>query len=334
MTRGRSLWSRALLVAGVLCAAPSAPAAEPHRVALVLSTSPIAEMTGPAPAHPGVRAFIDELRALGYVEGRNLVLERRTAGGRIDRYASMIGELVALNTEVIAMAGNNAHYLAARTATAKVPIVMVGSSRPDKVGLVASLARPGGNVTGLTVEGGPEIEAKRLQMLKQALPAIRRVAYLGTKALWQSAYAEAARRAADTLGIELVHVEHTPGDYEHAFEILVRDRPDALLASFSAETYAQREPIVAFVRRARLPAMFPYAEMAESGGLMSYGVSAPALFRGAARYVDKILKGASPADLPVEQPSTYDLVLNLEVARSLGVRLAPELLLQASRILQ
>jgi putative ABC transport system substrate-binding protein len=331
--RRRFLASAVLLFSVLFCGAAGALATE-HRVAFILSTSPIAEMGGRDPVHPGLRAFIDELRVLGYAEGRNLVLERRTAEGKTDRYPAIVSELVALKTEVIAMAGNNSHYLAAKRATGAIPIVMVASSQPEKVGLVASLARPGGNVTGLTVEGGPQIEAKRLQILKQAMPTARRVDYLGTKQSWQSAYAQAARGAAEALGVELLHVEHTPTDYAAAFASMERDRPDAVFASFTAETFAQRAAIVAFLRKSGLPGIFPYREMAEAGGLMSYGVNALSLFRRAAHYVDKILQGANPADLPVEQPSTYDLVINLKAAKALGLTIPPAMLLQASEVIQ
>jgi putative tryptophan/tyrosine transport system substrate-binding protein len=204
----------------------------------------------------------------------------------------------------------------------------------EKAGLVASLARPGGNLTGLTIDISPEIEAKRLELLKAAIPTLRRIAYLGTNAAWESAATQALRRAARLFGVEVLHVEHIPTDYGAAFAAVTRLQPDAIFASYTPETYAHRQSIAEFALKHRLPGMYPYQEMAEAGGLMSYGMSVPDLFRLSAHYVDKILKGAKPADLPIEQPTKFELVINRRTANALGLDLPQSLLLRADRVVE
>lgn len=305
-----------------------------RRVALILTTSPISEMAGPEPVHPGVKAFLRELRALGYTEGQNILIERRSAEGHFDRFPSIVRELIGLKTDVIVTPGMTLLYPQVKDAPGSVPIVMVTSQEPDKVGLVASLARPGGNVTGLTVNIDPEIEGKRLELLKEAVPRLRRVAYIGTKTLWESSGAQALRRAGSALGVDIVHVEHTPTDYTAAFATIERQRPDAIFASTSTETFANRQVIGEFALKARIPGMFPHSEIAEAGGLMSYGVNVPDLFRRSAHYVDRILKGARPADLPIERPTKFDLVVNQRTAKELGLSIPQSLLQRADRVIE
>lgn len=323
---------------GVLVAFPPLVLAQQarklHRVALILTTSPISEMAGSEPVHPGTRAFLQELLARGYIEGQNILVERRSAEGHSERFPSIVRELVSLKTDVIVTAGGDSHIRQVKNAAGTVPIVMLDSVEPDKAGLVASLARPGGNVTGLTITIDPEIEAKRLELLKEAIPSIRRVAYIGTKAAWESPGAQSLRRVASAFRVEISHVEHTPTDYTTAFATIVRQRPDAIFASFSSETFANRRTLGEFALRAKLPGMFPFSEIAEAGGLMSYGMSVPDLFRRAAQYVDSILKGARPADLPVERPRKFDLVLNQRAAKHLGLSIAQSLLLRVDRVIE
>ncbi|MEW6687798.1 MAG: ABC transporter substrate-binding protein [Pseudomonadota bacterium] len=281
-----------------------------------------------------MRVFLEELRRLGHVEGEGLIVERRSAEGRFERFGEIVAGLAAMRTEVIVCAGDNSLYRRARDAAGGVPIVMIASSEPDRAGLVASLARPGGTVTGLTIDIGPEIEAKRMEILKEALPGASRVAYLARRAAWEHPYALAVRATAKKFGVALVHVEHTPDNYASAFDELERNRPDALFASFSAETFGHRQPIAEFTLRARLPGIFPYREITELGGLMSYGTSAPDLFRKAASYVDRILRGAKPGDLPIERPTRFDFVVNLRTARALGIPLPRSILLRADRVIE
>ena len=327
-----------LIATGSLLAAPFGAAAQRaakmHRVAFILTTSPVAEMAGTEPAHPIVRAFVHEMRALGYVEGRNLALERRSAEGRAERYQNIGAELVRLKTDVIVSAGGGAQIRRVRDATGTVPIVMLGSAEPEKFGLAQSLARPGGSVTGLLAGVGHEMVGKRLQLLKEALPRVARVSFLVDKAAWEDPSAESARRVAKALDIELLFAEHLPENLEETFATIKRQNPDALFASAATSIYAQRDRIVAFARMARLPDAYIFAEMAVAGGLMSYGVNAPDLGRRAAHYVDKILKGAKPGELPIEQPVKFDFIVNLRTARSLGITIPNSVLVGADRVIE
>jgi putative ABC transport system substrate-binding protein len=216
--------------------------------------------------------------------------------------------------------------------TTTVPIVVARSVSPVEAGLVASLARPGGNITGLTTNTGPEIEGKRLELLKDALPKISRVAYLGMKTDWEGPFGESVKAAAKALNVTLLHAEHTPNEYASAFAVIARQRPDALFVTDSPPAYAHRRLIVEFAVKNRLPGMYPWREPVEAGGLMSYGVSVSDLFRRAAGYVDKILKGANPANLPIEQPTKFELVINLKTAKSLGLTISPSVLFRADEV--
>lgn len=331
-TRRRFLLGAGGLVAASLVRAK--PGDRTYRVAWVLTTSPIEELKGPDPAHPITRAFVHELRALGYVEGENLILERRSAEGDPKRFAPILAELLSLKPDVIVMAGHRELNLTAREMIKSTPIVIPTMAQPVELGLVESLARPGGNITGLTVFSGPENEAKRLQVLKEALPNAVRVAYLGTGAVWDHPVGQAARRAAPALQIELLHAEHKPADLAATFAGVTSLHPDALFASLSAETYGQREQIVHFARDARLPGIYPYLEMAPPGGLMAYGVNVEDLGRRGAHLVDRILRGAKPGDIAIEGPNKYDLVVNLRTARQIGLTLPQSILLRADRVIE
>jgi ABC-type uncharacterized transport system substrate-binding protein len=326
----------ATLLGGMLAApfAGAQPGTRIYRVAVILTTSPLAEMAGPDPVHPTIRAFVHEMRALGYLEGRNLILERRTAGGRPERYPGIVAELVGRKPDVIVTAGDSALIASAKHAWGGVPIVTLGTDNPVKYGLARSLARPGGNLTGLVVVTGLENVQKRLELLKEAIPTVSRVAYLATRQFWNLPQTEALLQAAAALGVDIVHAEHRTQDLVATFAAIERLHPDALFVSGGAESFAQRQQIVAFARRARLPAMYPYMLMVEAGGLMSYGTSDAGLGRGAAQYVDRILKGARPGVLPIERPKTFDLVINLRTATELGLTLPPSFLLRADRVIE
>jgi len=333
----RHLRRRFMLWTGALVAAPLGRAQRPakvYRVAWVLTTSPIAELVGPQPVHPITRAFVRELRALGYVEGRNLVLERRSAEGDPRRFAPILAELIGLQTDVIVMAGHAALNRLAKETTKTVPIVIFAGGDATFAALVGSLARPGGNITGLTVDSGPENEAKRLQLLKEALPSVSRVAYLGPQGTVDSAYRKALQSAALSLKVELVYVEHMASDLNATFAALKGARADALFASLSAETYGQRQQIVAYAREARLPGIYPYLVMAELGGLMAYGVDVVDLGRRAAHYVDKILKGARPGELPIERPTKFNFVINMKTAGVLGLTIPQSVQLRADTVIE
>ena len=267
--------------------------------------------------------------------GQNLILERRASEGRSERFGDIVAELVRLKADVI-VTNSDPMAGAAKAVTTTVPIVMATSNDPVGVGLVQSLARPGGNITGLTVAVGPEIEAKRLELLIAMLPSVSRVAYLASKEDkdWESPYGKSVRRAAQALGVTLVLAEFTAHQYTNAFTLISRARAEALFVSRLGPTYADRALIVDFATRTRLPSIFAYREAVELGGLMSYGASVIDLLRRAAGYVDKILKGAKPADLPVEQPTKFELVINLKTAKALGLTIPQSLLLRADEVIQ
>jgi putative ABC transport system substrate-binding protein len=198
---------------------------------------------------------------------------------------------------------------------------------------VASLARPGGNVTGLALDAGAELEAKRLALLKEAVPTIRRVAYLGFTSLWEGPGGESVREAAPRLGVTLIHIEQAPNDYAPAFSAIMRERLDGIFVSSDPHHWAHRQRITEFARQSRLPALGYSREFADAGALLSYGVDLNDLFRRAAGYVDRILKGAKPADLPVEQPTKFELVINLKTAKALGLTIPPSMLARADEVI-
>ncbi|MFZ1059253.1 MAG: ABC transporter substrate-binding protein [Candidatus Rokuibacteriota bacterium] len=335
MKFGRA-WAIVALVLGLLAAplpVDAQQAGRVYRLGLIFTTAPASEMAGAEPAHPLVKTFLHELRALGYAEGQNLVFERRSAEGKFERFGDIVAELVHLKADVIVTVGNDIAREAKRV-TSTVPIVMASSSSPVEAGLVASLARPGGNITGLTRDAGPELQGKRLELLKDALPKISRVAFLGMRADWESAQGKSVEAAARALGITLIHAEHTPNQYADAFALIKRERPHALFVAQSSMTYANRHRIADFAVTSRLPGSYPFRELVEAGGLMSYGVSAPDMFRRAAIYVDKILKGAKPGDLPVEQPTKFELIINLKAAKALGLTIPQSVLIRADEVIR
>ena len=325
------------MVLGSLLAVPLAAAAQQagkvYRVGLIFPSPPVSEMAGPEPLNVAARAFVRGMRALGYVEGGNLILERRSAEGRFERFAPIVAELVRLNVDVIVVSSTSLAQRA-REVTSAVPIVMAAVADPMGSGLAQSLARPGGNVTGLTSDVGPEIQGKRLEILKGAVPRASRVAFLGAKERWDVLYEKGIKASAQALGLTVFLAEHTPTDYTGAFTLIRRERPDALYVAPSSENYAQRRLIVDFETSNRLPSIHAFRESVEVGGLMAYGVNVADLFRRAGGYVDKILKGAKPADLPIEQPTNFELVINLKTAKVLGLTIPPSLLLRADQVIE
>jgi putative ABC transport system substrate-binding protein len=326
-------------LAGSLLATPLAAEAQQvgrvYRVGLIFTTSPVSEMAGSEPIHPSARAFVQGLRDLGYVEGKNLILERRSAEGLFDRFGDIVAELVRLRTDVIVAPGDVAPR-AAKMVTTTVPIVMATAEDPVGAGLVQSLARPGGNVTGLMLVVGPEIEGKRLEIFREALPRVSRVAYLGSKEEkdWEGPWGQSVRAAAQALGVTLVLAEFPDRQYADAFAQVTRARAEALYVSPSLLAFADRALVVELATRARVPTMFAYRQQVDLGGLMSYGVNVVDNFRRAASFVDKILRGANPAELPVERPTKFELVINLKTARALGLTIPPSILQRADQVIE
>jgi len=279
-------------------------------------------------------AFIQGLRELGYVEGRNITIEFRSSDGKYERLPELAAELVRLKVDVIvAPAGQN--VVAAQRATRTIPIVMSGLTDPVESGLVASLARPGGNVTGLS-GFSTEIVGKQLELLKEMAPKVSRVAILWNPANQSHPLLlREAEAAARLLRVQLQTLEvRGPDDFETAFAAVTRERAGALLVAADGMFLLHRARIADLAAKTRLPAMYGLREYVDAGGLVVYGPSLRENFRRAATYVDKILKGAKPADLPVEQPTKFELIINLKTARALGLTIPPSLLLRADEMIQ
>jgi putative ABC transport system substrate-binding protein len=274
------------------------------------------------------------LRDLGYVEGKSIALEERSSQGRNERFLDLAAELVRLNVNIIVTWGTPA-TLAAKRATTTIPIVMASAGDPVRSNLVSSLAHPGGNVTGLTVLG-PGLAAKRLELLKEAVPNMSRVAFLWNPANPdQKSSFDEVQAGARALGVTLHSVEaRSREELEQAFAAMRQSRPSALLMTADAVHQRHIGRIVAFASETRLPAMYQLKEAVERGGLMSYGASLPDLDRRAATYIDKILKGAKPADLPVEQPTKFELVINLKTAKALGLTIPQSLLVRTDQVIE
>ena len=304
-----------------------------YRVGFMFTTSPVSEMAGPEPVHPLARALVQGLRVLGYVEGQNLILERCSAEGRFERFGEIVAELVRLKVDVIVTSAPG--VAAAKAVTTTVPIVQAAGPDPVRAGLAQSFARPGGNITGLTSNVGPEFEGKRLELLKATLPGVSRIAYLSSREskVWETPMGKTVRPAAQALGVTLIPAEFSPDRYTDALSLINHARIEALLVADTAQAYGDRGALVALVTRTRLPSLFPFREAVEGGCLMSYGPALADNFRRAATYVDKILKGAKPADLPVEQPAKFELVINLKTAKALGLTIPPSLLARADEVI-
>ena len=324
--------NRRVFMGGVAAATVLAPRtasaqtpATARRIGLLMATTPTAA------AHIVV-AFAEGLRELGHVEGKTVRFEYRWAEGHGERFAEMAADLVRQPVDVL-VASSQAAALAAQRATRTIPIVMVNASDPVETGLVASLARPGGNVTGLSQQLTREIRAKQLQLLKEALPRLSLVAVLHSAATTVGLREYEA--AGQTLAIRVQVVEiRNRDDLEPAFAAMARGRIEALLVPADPFLFTERQRVAALAREHRLPGMYSTREHAEAGGLMSYSARLTEQFRRAASYVDKILRGASPATLPVEAPSQYELLINLTTAKALGLTIPQPLLLRADEVIE
>jgi putative ABC transport system substrate-binding protein len=311
-----------------LNAAPlNAAAQEAAKVFRVGSLSPAGN-----PRLEGV--FLDAMRSLGYVEGKNLIIERRYADNQLERLPALAAELVGLKVDVIVATGTVAP-LAARKATTTIPVVIWSTGDPIGSGIAASLARPGGNTTGLTIDS-PELAAKRLQLLKEIVPGLTRVAVI-----WNAANPYAAvvfketQQAARLLAIQVESIEvRSPLDFDSAFGAVIKARPSGLVVVEDPLTFSVATRIVNFAMANRLPVMYGMKEFVSAGGLIAYGPDYSDLLRRAATYVDKILKGANPGDLPIEQPTKFGLVINLKTATALSLTVPQSLLLRTDEVIQ
>jgi putative tryptophan/tyrosine transport system substrate-binding protein len=281
-----------------------------------------------------VEAFHQGLRELGYVEGKNIVIEWRSAEGKLDRAPALAAELVRLKVDVIVTGGPQSTR-AAKEATITIPIVMAFDNDPVGNGLVASLARPGGNITGLSTLY-PEISGKQLELLKEIVPRLSRLAVFGNSTHPGNAQAlKETEFAARALAVQLQYLDvRDPKDIETAFRAASKGRADAVLVLENAVLTSHRKQLVELAVKSRLPAIYPQTEYMEAGGLIYYGTNTPDLFRRAATYVDKILKGAKPADLPVEQPTKFEFIINLKAAKQIGLTISPNVLARADKVIK
>ena len=291
---------------------------------------------GSLTANPLVlEAFRQGLRDLGWVEGQNIVIEYRSAEGRLDRLPDLAAELVRLKMDIIAATPTPA-ALAARNATGTIPIVGVSLTEPVALGLIASFARPGRNVTGVSYSVGADIFGKDLELLKEVVPKVRRVAVLSNPdGPAQPLTISNIKGAARSLGLQLLLLEaRGPGDFDGAFAAMARERVGALFIVQDPAFIPHRARLTDLAVKKRLPSVFTQRADVEAGGLMSYGPNFPDMYRRAAIYVDKILKGAKPADLPVEQPTKFEFVINLKTAKTLGLTIPQPLLQRADEVIQ
>jgi putative ABC transport system substrate-binding protein len=312
-----------LVVAGSV--AEAQPAARIHRIGVLFAAT--SESTDSL-----LRALTEGLRDLGYAENRHFVFERRYADGRLERLPELAAELVRLRADMI-VTGSNVHVAAAKRATATIPIVFVGAADPVGAGFITSLARPGGNITGLSSEASREVQAKNLTLLKEMIPNLSRVALLGEVLSQEgSAALEAAARQLN-MALEVVDIRGAE-DFESAFAVMAYKRVGAVIVGGGPLTYQRRQQIAELAFKHRLPAIHVLNEYPRAGLLMSYGPDLADLYRRAASYVDKILRGSKPADLPVAQPTKLELVINLKTAKALGIAIPQSLLLRADEVIQ
>jgi putative tryptophan/tyrosine transport system substrate-binding protein len=308
----------------------SAEAQQPKKIPRIGYLSAVSRSTNAT----RVEAFRQGLSELGYVEGKNIVIEWRYAEGKLDRVPALAAELVRLKVDVIVTSGQ-ASTRPANEATSTIPIVMAQDPDPVGAGFIGNLARPGGNITGLS-SLSPELSGKRLELLKATVPRLSRVAVLGTSTSPGNAQAlRETELAAGALTVKLQYLDvRGPKDIETAFRAASKERAEAVLVLGGPVLSSRRTLVVELVENSRLPAIYGQPELVEAGGLMSYSVSFTHQFRRAATYVDKILKGAKPADLPVEQPVKFEFIINLKAAKQIGLTIPPNVLARADKVIR
>jgi len=319
-------------LAGGLLAAPLA--AEGQQAGNVYRLGVLTPGVRPSSPVTTVNLLLVILREMGYVEGKNLLVEQRFAEGKLDRLPGLARELVQLRMDTLVAISPPA-IKAAKDATNTIPIVMLLSySDPVELGFVASFARPGGNITGVAMAAEATIIGKRLELIKEVVPQAARIAVLTTGEVQSRTQAQWAGSVAPSLGVKLVVVEIRDADYDRAFATMVAGRADALLVVASVILSTDRERIIQLAAKHRLPAIYDWREHVEAGGLMAYGGSVSGFTRRAAGYVDRIFKGANPAELPVERATMFELAINLKTAKALGLTIPPSLLARADEVIQ
>ena len=328
----RREFTTALLLAVAIRPAPAQQRAIP-RIALFHPAIPTTLLTETG-GGTAWRAFFGELRRLGYVEGQSLIIERYSAEGHHERYADIAREIVGSNPDLI-VTGTNPVVLAFKAVTSRTPVVAFMID-PLKAGLVASLARPGGNLTGITLDPGIEIWGKRLELLKEAVPSISRTAFLGMREGWEGSFGQAMRDVASRLGISLISMLPSAGttsEIERVFAEMAEQRPDAVLITGEGDLYANRQLIAELAQKYHMPTMCPYRDYVDAGGLMAYTVDLAELLRHMARDVQQILTGTRPGDIPIFQPTKFELLINQETAKTLSLSLPATLLSRADEMI-
>jgi putative ABC transport system substrate-binding protein len=308
--------------------------AKVYRIAIVHPSVPVKEMNETSDIH--FKAVFGELRRLGYIEGQNLIVERYSGEGNIAHYAELASEAVRQQPDVI-LASTNRMVRNVKAATATIPIVGLMAD-PVAYGLVSSLARPGGNITGVSVDAGLEVWGKRIALLRELIPAASRVGFLTSRDALETREGVAMREAVQQAGLSLVGpvLEGTiqEAEYRRVFELMTQERADALIASSQAEHRTYSRLIIELAEKSRLPAIFPYRVFAEQGGLIAYGIDAVDLYRRGAGYIDRILQGAKPGELPIDQATKIELVINLKTAKTLGLTVPRILLAGADEVIE
>jgi putative tryptophan/tyrosine transport system substrate-binding protein len=325
----RREFTTGLLLVAATSGARAQQRATPPRIVIFHPAIPAALLTETG-GGTAWRAFFGELRRLGYVEGQNLIIERYSAEGHHERYADLAREIVARNPDVI-VTGTNPVVIAFTAKTSAIPIVAFMID-PLKAGLVASLARPGGNLTGITLDAGIELWGKRLELLKEAIPSMANVVFLSMRDGWDGSFGQALQDVGSRLKISLHPVLPSTGttaEMERVFAAIAQQRPDAVLVSGEGDLYAHRLLIAELAEKHRLPTMSPYRDFVDAGGLMAYTVDLAELLRRMADDVHQILKGAKPGNIPIYQPTKFGLMINLKTAKALGLTLPPALLSRA-----
>jgi putative tryptophan/tyrosine transport system substrate-binding protein len=307
--------------------------AKMKRIAIVFPSAKVSEITMSGP--PRYRAFFEELSRLNYVEGQNLGVERYSGEGQPERYAELARDVVNTHPDLILVGGARLS-LDFKMATTTIPTVTIVID-PIAVGLVASIARPGGNITGVTIAAGLEIIGKRMGLLVEAMPKLSTVGYLTSRRFWEDPRGAAAREAAKRAGIALspaMLVNFDDTEYQRVFKSMEQDRAEAFMISDEPEHITYRATIVQFAAKDRLPAIYPFRDYVEVGGLMAYSIDQAAMFRRIANLIDKILKGANPGDIPFYQPTKYELSINLKTAKALGLEMPAMLLARADELIE
>ena len=325
-----------LALLAVTAALPAAFAQQPGKVyrIAVITSSPAAQLAGPAPESLGMRAFIQGMKARGYIEGQNLVLDRRTISGLdFPSIDDMMAELVRQKPDVIVTPGTNSSVRAMKAAGG-IPIVMAGSVDPVAAGLAQSLARPGGSVTGMATDVGAGAQAKRMELLLELVPKARRIAFVGWKMDSDNPWGREVQSVAAKRRVALFFAEGKPTGFADALEALKREKSEAFFVAASPNTTSLGATFGEFTLASRIPSSCGFTEMAEQGCLMSYGQSIADFWTKSTIYVDKILKGAKPGDLPIEQPTRFELVINLKTAKAIGIKVPQSLLIRADRVIE